>query len=437
MAEKKNTTPKKTRKKKKNVIFVLMIVPAIFIVSLFFVFRLGPVISHFRVNTSIVEFGTLETIVQVEAVVAREETQYSLPQTGRINWNVASGEKVAKQQKIADIIVSESDQSMLMEIEMINMRIQTMEAGEEMESFSENATHQLNNRIDHLVSDLSHNVQMNQYELAFKNRYVLEETVQQLKTIQASQNLPEMSIEELKRRKQTIQQEIQSHSNEIRAEESGTYSFGSDDLEKSLSVESLDQEVVVDLFSRNPSDIKRIQENDEYYRIIRQHNWKLIARVPEEYLLFYEVDMRAQIRDIYQQRVIRGIVKDVIESEEGYFVVFKLNQPLEGWHDQRFLEVELIPRKFEGLKVPASALVEKNGVEGVYRVDLNGYAVFMPIEEIGRAYEMVVVKEGRIELSISTRGNDQEDEVQMVDTLRRYDQIVVNPENIQEGQRVR
>ncbi|SDY41398.1 HlyD family efflux transporter periplasmic adaptor subunit [Tindallia californiensis] len=436
MAEKKHKTSSKPRKKK-YAVFILVIMPAILIVSMFFVLRLGPVISHFRVNTTIVEFGTLETILQVEAVVAREETRYSFPSTGRINWNVVSGEKVGKQQKIADIIVSESDQSMLMEIEMIDMRIQTLESGEEVESFSENATHQLNNRIDHLVSDLSQNVQMNQYELAFKNRYVLEETVQQLKTIQASKDLPEMSIEELKRRKETIQQEIQSQSNEIRAEESGVYSFGSDDLEKNLSVEGLDQEAIVDIFSKSPPDIKSMQENDEYYRIIHQHNWKLIARVPEDYLPFYEVGVRAQIRDIYQQRVIRGTVKDVIESEEGYFVVFKLNQPLEGWHNQRFLEVELIPRKFDGLKVPVSALIEKNGIEGVYRVDLNGYAVFMPTEEIGRAYGTVVVKEGRIELPMRIVGNNQEDEVEMVDTLRRYDQIIVNPENIEEGQRVR
>ncbi len=418
------------------IMMMILVVPVIVIVSLYFLIRLNPVISQFRIKTDIVEYGTLETSIEAVGVIARNEIVYPLSGAGHINWSVSKGEKVARQQKLADVLVSESDQSLMMEHEMLKIRIKMIESGEDMESFSEEAVNQLEFRIENLISDLALNIQQNQFELAYKNRYMLDETAQQLVMIEASQHLPEMSLEELTEQKHQIEQKMDAFSNELRAEVAGIFSAGSDGLENELNVfedEAVEKQVEQAMVLLN--DQPDIEMNYQQYRIIKEHRWNLFTKIPKEFESFYEPDTRVWVRDLHQDRMIRGVVSNTHQFPENQsLMMLEFNIPLEGWHDKRLLNIELIPRRFEGLIVPVSSIAERRGVKGIFRVDVNGYAVFMPIDELGRDNEMAALREGPIEI---LSHNDPEGELQMVETLRRYDQYILNPEEIQEGQRVR
>ncbi|RQD66927.1 MAG: hypothetical protein D5S00_11690 [Tindallia sp. MSAO_Bac2] len=427
----------KTGKKKSKtyILMLVLVVPVVVIVSLYFSIRLNPVISQFRIKTDIVDIGTLETSTEVDGVVIRDESVYSLTDTAHINWNVSNGEKVARQQKLADILVSESDQSLMMEKEMINMRIEMLESDEDMSTFSEEAVAQLENRMDHIISDLAQNIQQNQYELVYKNRYIIDELAQQLITIEASKELPEMSLEELRNRQEQIESKMDSLSNKIRADVSGIFSAGTDGLENiiPLTEEELNESETKTLWEiLNSSSQPEIKNHG--FRIIHDHHWTYIAQIPADYIKYYEPNMRTWVRDIHQNRLVRGKVLNTQKMDNNAIVSLEFNVPLEGWHQKRLLSTELVPRQFEGLLVPVSSLAVRNGKTGVFRVDLNGYAVFMPVEELGRDDEIVVLKEGPIEI-MSDAENDSDS--QMVETIRRYDQIIINPENVQEGQRVR
>lgn len=427
---------KRKRKSGQKFMMMILVIPMIVIVTLYFFIRLNPVISQFRVRTDIVEYGTLEANIETLGVVIRNESPYPVPKAGHINWSVNKGEKVARQQKIADVLVSESDQSLIMEHEMIRIRMDLVESGEDVESFSAETVNQLETRIKNLIADLTLNMKQNQFELAYKNRYILEETARQLEILETSQELPEMNLKELKDQKIEIEKKLDAFSNEIRSEKAGIFSIGSDGFENdliALEEETFEKQMekVLELLEMKSS----IETDEQHYRIISEHRWNFATKVPVEYESMYEVNKRVWVRDLHEDRMIRGIVSKIHEAPESPpLMILEFNVPIEGWHENRMLNLELIPHRFEGLIVPRSSIVEQYGINGIFRVDVNGYAVFMPVEEIGRNDEVVVLKEGLVEVKPN---NDPEGEAEMVETLRRYDRYILNPEDIQEGQRVR
>lgn len=87
----------------------------------------------------------------------------------------------------------------------------------------------------------------------------------------------------------------------------------------------------------------------------------------------------------------------ISKTEKGKrVVVFKPAREVEGVIEKRYVSVDIVKSRYEGIKLPISALSVENGETGVY-VDVCGEAVFKKAKVLYKSNEFVIFKEDNTE----------------------------------------
>ncbi len=421
----------------KYFIGVVIFIPIIFVVGIYVFFQINPFYNRLKVDVALAEFGTIEEVIEVKAIVVRQENSYHLLGDGQLRWNVQEGQRVSKNQKLADILISDQDHSLLLQQQLINMRLEIIADGGDLSNFSIEAMKEIDQQMQYLLSDISHNIKNSQYELAFQNQQLLREMAEQKRLVSVHQQLPEMSGEELDEQKKIIDEKLDNVSHEIRADEAGYLAMGSDGLEGTLTI-NLENENIHDNFSR----INDMLTNGEplmsegYYRIIKDHRWYLLIPLDKNIGQRYDLGERFIVREPMSNKEIHGRVINRFEdfSNEEILLLGELDQQFDEWQNKRIYQLAIVYQRQEGLLVPSSAVItEEDGSKSVFEIDVNGYAVKRQIRELASNETTAVLKEGTITIS-SPESEGDETEIQ---TINQYDEIISNPESVTEGQKVR
>jgi multidrug efflux pump subunit AcrA (membrane-fusion protein) len=422
----------------KMVIGIVAAVPIILIIGLYVFFQMSPLISQIKVEVMLAEYGTLEEVIPVKGIVVRQESLYPIPADGSVRWIIQAGQKTARQQKLAEILVSDEDQSLLLQQQLIAMRLQTLASGGDLSVYSMEAVQEIDQQMAYLMTDIRHNVAKEQYELAFQNQQMLREMAEQKQLVSVHQHLPEMSVEELEQQRDLIENRLTHLTHEVRAPEAGILGIGSDGLEERFKLIFSDED--------NPELIKQIIQyaaSDDYqdpepgyYRIIQEHRWHLYLVADALLSEAYEPGQRMIIRDPATGKEVRARLVTQLASPdyEEIILLIELDEELAEWYQKRQYLLEVIRQRQEGLIVSKTAvMVDELGNQSVYRLDVNGYAVRTPVRELGRDESVAVLSLGPLTVTIA----DAEGDEQQVQTIRQYDEIITNPDIVTEGQRVR
>ena len=422
----------------KMVVGVIMAVPVLAVFALYLFYRMSPLISQLKINLVLVEYGVLEDVSTVKGIIIRNETAHRIPENGNVRWSIQDGQKIAKQQKLADVLVSDEDQALLLQQQLVEMRLKTLHSGGDLAVYSEEALQEMNQRMLFLMTDIRHNLKNDQYELAFQNQLMLREMSEQKELIAVHQNLPEMSVEELEFQKQQIEDRLDNLSHEIRSVDAGILSIGSDGLEKSIPTIYTDEEVpdLMEQVIQLLEDDMMSELDSRYYRIIHEHKWNMFIAVDSTLSQNYERGERVLVRDLTHGKEIRGRLMNVLTKPRCDQAVLHVEfyDELTDWHRERQYLLELVQVRHEGLIVPASAVVtDDHDVQSVYRIDVNGHAIRTTVKELGRDESIAVLSTGPLTVaSIEPEGEERQ-----VQTIRQYDEVIENPDGIIEGQRVR
>lgn len=86
----------------------------------------------------------------------------------------------------------------------------------------------------------------------------------------------------------------------------------------------------------------------------------------------------------------KATVVNVSKNPLNYRIIAETSDWPQQFLNSRFVELDCIINIFKGLIVPSSAISEKEGVKGVYKIDTNRYR-FVPVEIIGQVGELAVV----------------------------------------------
>lgn len=115
--------------------------------------------------------------------------------------------------------------------------------------------------------------------------------------------------------------------------------------------------------------------------------------------------------------------------KNGYIAVFKMNDGIEKFLENRFFDMNINFGFNKGYKIPKEALIETNGVLGVFYLDDKEIIRFTPVH---------LIQEFEKEVYISNNLNDifpniiSESDVEF-DTLNPFTKILLNPQNYKEG----
>ncbi len=97
-------------------------------------------------------------------------------------------------------------------------------------------------------------------------------------------------------------------------------------------------------------------------------------------------------------------------------------------YDERFVNFDIIKYKHNGYKIPTKAIVEKDGIKGVYIKEISGIVKFKPVEIIKEEDKFVYVSSGENNTIVIKGGQDKP-----VKTITVFDEILLNTKGVKEG----
>ena len=279
-----------------------------------------------------VKIGSLAVNNTYMAVALREETVVQADTSGYVNYYARENEKVATGSmiytidatgKLADMLVgADSEESSLTDEDLSELKTS--------------------------IADFSTSFKETDYSDTYRFKYDIEGTVLKLANYKVLSSLD------------TLNQANLSDSVQFGyAPESGVLVYSTDGYE-GLGIDDLNEELM------NPENYTKHQfhsndligEGDNTYKLITGENWSLVTIIDEERAASLAEESFVKVKFLKNGYESFGAVS-IIRQDAVIYLKLDFTNSMITYATDRMLEIELITDEDEGLKIPNSAIVER------------------------------------------------------------------------------
>jgi len=426
---------KKRKVKKKRVRIRFGRIFIFIVIILYFTSRMPLFFSQATNKSYVAEFGKISTAIQAEGYIVRDEKVVKSFNEGEINLLVSEGEKVSRGQKIASIHFNDLDEKTTKDLEIINLRMEKIKDKQSQQQFFYKDIEKIDDDIYIISREIQQLIKSREYEKISSSKEILKELVDKKNVISGEKSFAGNNIEQLEKQQKLLREKVDSSIEVIYSEFPGIVALGRDELEEILTLKNM-EELTSKEFQAIKNTYKSLKTKtsskptDKHIRIIRNHSWSIVTEVDEEELEGLKVGKTIKIRNRGDTKEHDAVIRRISHIEgENPIIIMDLMEFMEDFYNQRKIIFDIIKTSYEGIMIPNTAIVEKEGKEGVYRIDINGFSKFIPIKVKGSNREYSIVYHGYFE-------ENKEDDNIKVNTINFYDEIVVNGENVKDGMRI-
>jgi len=351
---------------------------------------------------------TVQVSRSLSGIILRDESRVYTQNSGKVTYFVQDGEKVQAGQKIAEIVVSGSLNS-----------LQAPLASQGVLESNKQKKVQLDQEIDKLLEAISTGVNTGEISgissLKTDVNMKLAEKVQLENEITALENgyQPESAAAGSTAAKtgQIL---------EIRSPGSGIVSFYSDGLEEALKPALYRGIALGSADIKEPVGIAvpEIQAGSLLYKLVDNSVWYMMVPIsPTD----RQVLGQSQGLDLHiGEESFQATLKDVLEKDGQVILMLESRGVLPDFHKMRQLKAELMMDRYPGLAVPSSAVVENGKQFSVVTVDANNRKTVVPVQVISKLPDRTVLAENNF---YTGSGKD----LKKIDTLTQKDYILRSP----------
>lgn len=405
-----------------------------FIVLLYFLLRLPPFYSQARNKTYIGEYGKIEAIVSTEGIIVRDEEVIKHLGGGEILLLVKEGERVRKGQKIANIHFNHLDEKTTKDLEIINLRIDSIKDQQAGRQFFQKDIEKIENDILAITKEIQQYITSGNYEKVYKLKNELSLLIEKKSIIYGEKSFSGKNLEQLEQQKKSLEDKINASVEVVYSEYPGIIAMGSDGLEGLLTLKGLD-DFSIQQYETLKNSIKSTNsdhDKDEelFLRIIKDHKWSIITTLKEKDVQDLKDGKVVKLRQRGDSKEYKTVVRKIIKNQEEAIVVLDLTEFMKDYYNKRVISFDLVKSSIEGIMIPNSAIIEKDNKLGVFRLDINGFARFVPIKVKGSNKEYSIVYSGYFD-------EDDHGEMKKVNTINYYDEIVEVANKTNEGDKIR
>jgi hypothetical protein len=164
---------------------------------------------------------------------------------------------------------------------------------------------------------------------------------------------------------------------------------------------------------------KNVNKTSGVFRIITSVEWFIGSYIPNDEVQDWKKGAERSL--IIDGRTLNVTVHDITPYANESYVIFKSFRYILDYINKRFITFEVSRDEKTGLLIPRSAVVNKNGANGVYKINAS-IAHFVEIdlgENANRTKDDVIVLDPYLNLGLKT-----------------YDYIVLNASEVYEGKRI-
>jgi len=371
--------------------------------------------------TQTVVYGQLNIENVYDGIIFRNELIINTNVEGNIRYNVADGDRIKKGLKIAEVYRDTGDTS----------NVQTL--SEEPENFVAAQTltiseEELDEEIEKLVNAL---IDARQRKDFLQVRDLKQDLDLKLDKREMLANMDSGSNSGFEQAFVGGGVLSEGQSISFYSPKAGIVTFASDGMESVLTLENiykLDYDTVI----KQNIDVKSlttdyVTNGRPVYKIVDNSIWMLVALIEKDEISLYEEGkyVRVNIND----ETVTGVVSKVFETGEKGALVLKMTEQVSDFHKERIVRTKIVRENYQGLKIPSSAIVSREGIQGVYALGVDNKAVFKPVKVIGYDEESAIVKNGFVEVVI-------EDTPERVRSIDVNDDILILGVNYKEGDSV-
>lgn len=338
MAQSKGKKPVKKSGKDKIVKYrkPFKINPGVLVFLVIFVYIIIMVVLYFRqdhITPYEVKLGSLAVNNIYEGVILREEEVVTSDFSGYINYYAREGEKV----NAYSMVYTVDSTGKLSE--MIN------EDSTEGSSLSNENLNDIKNSISEFAVDFT----PERYRDTYNFKYGIEGNVLKLANTAVLANIDKLRAE--------------NYSDSIDfgyAPGSGVILYSTDGYEE-LTPETITPEQVegVDYEKTAFRSNDLISQGDAAYKMITSELWSMLIEVDEERARTLEEEGYVEVRFLKNNYTVWAHVTILRQNGKTY-AQLDFNNSMITFASDRFLEIELLDNAQEGLKIPNSAIVERN-----------------------------------------------------------------------------
>ncbi len=410
---------------------------AILIVVLYFSSRMVPLLRVSAQSIYVVEYGKIEESIETVGYIAREEKVLTTIGDEDIKYFVSEGEKVAKGQKLAEVHLKQLDEKSKKDLEAINLRLQNIKEKQDGQGFLKGDVEKLEKQMLILIKSIQQDLKEEKYDRIAAFKKELKDLLDRKSVVIGEKSFSGKNIIQLEQQKNQLENKVNSSVQTIYSDSSGFVAMGSDGFEELLNYRLL-HEITGKQFkllkdSNLNSSLEDTQEKKPVIRIIKNYKWSIVVEIDADQGEKIEKGKNIQIRTGNQNKELKAIVRNVIDEGDKKIVIFDLDEFISDFYNIRTMTVEIILNQYEGAMVFNSSIVKKDGVKGVYTVDVNGIPNFRPVKIRVSNKEYSILYDG----SFEQRPKGDPDKVEQIKTINLYDEVVKNGDKVKEGKRIR
>ena len=330
--------PKKSRTQNRVVTYKkpISINPGVLVFLVIFVYIIIMVVLYFKqehITPYEVKIGSLAINNIYEGVILREETVITSDFSGYINYYAREGEKVNAYSMVYTV---DSTGKLA---EMIN------EDSNEGSSLSNESLNDIRNTISEFAVDFTPDEYIDTYNF----KYNIEGNVLKLANTAVLANIDKLRAE--------------NYSDSIDfgyAPGSGVISYSTDGYEE-LTPETITPEQVngenYEKTSFHSNDL--ISEGNAAYKMITSELWTMMIEIDEDRAASLADENYIEVRFLKNNYTAWAYVT-LLRQNGKIYAQLDFNNSMITFSQDRFLEIELLDNAQEGLKIPNSAIVERN-----------------------------------------------------------------------------
>lgn len=307
------------------VIFVIIFIYVVFNVIMYF--------TETHISPYEVEYGTMAANNIYNGFVIRDESVYTSEYKGAVNYYVKEYSKVG----FNDLIYSVDENGSV---------------ASKLNEAKQNVA-QVSNAASDDVIELLDDFQLSYDSIEFYSVYALKEEVNSL----LNEALSLDALNQIAEYADTAEGNQTFH--RIRAKEDGIISYYVDGYE-GVTVDTFELQMLNEAaYQRKNLKVNaEVSNGDAAYKMINSEEWHVILPVSSE--LAQELSDSTLIRIRFVKDAKEMYAEYEIREENGaYYMVLTMKNAMIRYASERFLEVELLMAEERGLKIPNSAIVEK------------------------------------------------------------------------------
>lgn len=416
------------KRKRKRVIknsFRITIIAFIFV---YLAFRSIPILLANATKTYLPIEEVVTNRISSQGIVIKDEIVYKATGSGQLDPKIREGERVPAGVEVANLNLLEDTSHLklqLLEIENTISAISLIGKNDESKTLEKH---------DNLIESIQVAINLGQYQQAISSKSELALYDDKSNEISSEGDLPGQNIENLKEKRDRLQQLVNSNNIKYYTINSGIVSYNIDGYENIFLPKDFEEYTIerwgLETINKNNVLEKDVTNDSVIFKMIDNFQWYIALKIENlKDILEYEVNDKIKLQLENEEKELEATIIAINPSSDKAVIVLKLNSYMHDYYNLRFPKVDIIKSKRQALKIPSKLIIDKDNQKGVYIKEINGIVKFRYISILSEDGDYTYIDRGDSKGYINLTGYDK-----ALKTVSLYDEICSRSNSIKEGQ---